>query len=40
MCNPVASFVKCKVYTFMIFIIGWRGEPDTGEPQHISWRDY
>lgn len=35
--NPVASLLNDKVYAIpVIFIIGWRGEPDThDEPQHI-----
>lgn len=35
--NPVASLLNEKVYAIpMIFIIGWRGEPDIhDEPQHI-----
>lgn len=34
--NPVASLLNSKVYNIpMIFIIGWRGEPNTNdEPQH------
>lgn len=35
--NPVASLLSDKVYAIpMIFVIGWRGEPDIhDEPQHI-----
>lgn len=35
--NPIASLVNDEVYGIpMIFIIGWRGEPDKkDEPQHI-----
>ena len=35
--NPVASLLNDKVYAIpVIFIIGWRGEPDVhDEPQHI-----
>ena len=35
--NPVASLLNDKVYAIpMIFVVGWRGEPDThDEPQHI-----
>lgn len=35
--NPVASLLNDKVYAIpMIFIIGWRGEPEIhDEPQHI-----
>ena len=35
--NPLASLVNDKVYAIpVIFIIGWRGEPETkDEPQHI-----
>ena len=35
--NPVASLLNDKVYAIpMIFIIGWRGEPNVhDEPQHI-----
>lgn len=35
--NPVASLLNDKVYAIpMIFIIGWRGEPDVrDEPQHL-----
>ena len=35
--NPVASLLNKKVYAIpMIFIIGWRGEPNVhDEPQHI-----
>lgn len=35
--NPVASLLNDKVYAIpVIFIIGWRGEPDIhDEPQHI-----
>ncbi len=35
--NPVASLLNDKVYAIpMVFVVGWRGEPDThDEPQHI-----
>lgn len=35
--NPIASLLNDKVYAIpVIFIIGWRGEPDINdEPQHI-----
>ncbi len=35
--NPVASLLNDKVYAIpVVFIIGWRGEPDINdEPQHI-----
>ena len=35
--NPVASLINEKVYNIpMIFVIGWRGEPNVhDEPQHI-----
>ena len=35
--NPVASLLNDKVYAIpMVFIVGWRGEPDIhDEPQHI-----
>lgn len=35
--NPVASLLNDKVYAIpMIFVVGWRGEPDIhDEPQHV-----